>query len=327
MRLATRWPRAGVARPHRRHQPVPHVVRDADRILLVLERDHRDDRPEDLLLRDRHRAFDSGEHGRRIERALAVADRSAGDDLGAFLASLLDEAVDLVAVRGRDQRADLRLRIERIADTQLLRERGELRDEVVVDRPLDEHARARLAALPGGVVDRPHRARDRVVEIRVGEDEIRALAAELERDPLDRPRREPHDLAAGLRRAGERNLVDARMTNEIRAGRLARTGNDVDRTGREADLGRELPEPERGQRRRLVGLQHDGAPGGKSGRELPGRHHQRVVPRDDLAGDADRLLQRIEEQRAADLIRAAGDRRDRRRRRSGSSRRPGSPRP
>src|SRR5215213_10766161 len=33
------------------HEAVLHVVREADRVLLVLERDHRDDRPEDLLLR------------------------------------------------------------------------------------------------------------------------------------------------------------------------------------------------------------------------------------------------------------------------------------
>ena len=78
-------------------------------------------------------------------------------------------------------------------------------------------------------------------------------------------------------------------------------GNDVDRPGREADLRGELREPECAQRRLRVGLQHDRAAGGKRGRELPRRHQQRVVPRDDLAGDADGLLQRVEEERAADL--------------------------
>ena len=61
-----------------------------------------------------------------------------------------------------------------------------------------------------------------------------------------------------------------------------------------------------------VGLQDDRAAGRERGRELPRRHHQRVVPGHDLPGDADRLLQRVEEERAADRIRAAGDRRDRR---------------
>ena len=67
------------------------------------------------------------------------------------------------------------------------------------------------------------------------------------------------------------------------------------------------------QRRLRVGLEDDRAAGGQRGRELPGRHHQRVVPGDDLAGDADGLLQRVEEERAADRVRAAGDRGDRRR--------------
>src|SRR5207248_297594 len=114
----------------------------------------------------------------------AVSDLAAGDDLGPLLAAALDVAVHALAMLRRDQRPDLRFRIERIAELQLLRLCGELRDEVVVDRALDEHARARLAALPGGVVDRPHGARDRVGEVRVGEDDIRALAAELERETL-----------------------------------------------------------------------------------------------------------------------------------------------
>ena len=89
---------------------------------------------------------------------------------------------------------------------------------------------------------------------------------------------------------------------------------------READLGRELGEAQHRQRRLRVGLEHDGAARCERGRELPGRHQQRVVPRHDLRGDADRLLLRVEEQRAADRVRAAGDRRRSRRRRSGSSR-------
>ena len=101
------------------------------------------------------------------------------------------------------------------------------------------------------------------------------------------------------------------MLDEVGAGRRPVAGDDVDRAGREADLGRELGEPQRGQRRLRVGLEDDRAAGRERGRELPRRHQQRVVPGDDLARDADRLLQRVEEERAADRVRAAGDRRDR----------------
>ena len=114
-------------------------------------------------------------------------------------------------------------------------------------------------------------------------------------------------------RAGERDLVDARVLDEVRADRRPVARDDVDHAAREADLARELGEPQRGQRRRRVGLEHDRAAGGERGRELPGRHRQRVVPRHDLARDADRLLQRVEEERAADRVRATRDRRDPRR--------------
>ena len=202
----------------------------------------------------------------------------AEHDLAALLARALDEGVHALLVRLRDQRAHLRLRVERVAHLQLPGLLGERGDEVVVDRLLDEDSRARLAALARGVVDRPDRARDRRVEVGVGEDEVGALAAQLQRQALDRLRAEPHDLAARLRRAGERDLVDPRMLDEVGAGGRAVGGDDVDRAGREADLGGELGQPQRCQRRLRVRLQHDRAAGRERGRELPRRHQQRVVP-------------------------------------------------
>ena len=94
-------------------------------------------------------------------------------------------------------------------------ELGHRRDGLVVERLLDEQARARLAALARRVEDRPGGARERAPEVGVREHEVRALPAELERDPLHRVGREPHDLAARLRRAGERDLVDARVPHEV----------------------------------------------------------------------------------------------------------------
>ena len=44
-------------------------------------------------------------------------------------------------------------------------------------------------------------------------------------------------------------------------------------------------------RRRARRLQHDGVPGRQRGGQLPGRHQQREVERDDLADDAERLLE------------------------------------
>ena len=310
IRLASRCPLRRISGPDRRHQPVLDVVRDPDRVLLVLERDDRDHRPEDLLLRDRHRVVHPGNNGRRIERVLPRL--AAEHDLGAFTARALDERVHALAVGLGDQRAHLRLGVQRVAHLDLAGLLGERDDELVVEPLLDEDPRARLAALAGRVVDRPDRARDRRVEVGVREDDVRALAAELQRQPLDRLRAEPHDLAAGLRGARERDLVDAGVPDEVGAGRRAVAGDDVDRPGGEPDLGRELREPKRRRRCLRVGLEDDGAAGRERRRELPRGHQQRVVPRNDLAGDADRLLQRVGEDRAADRVGAAGDRRDRR---------------
>ena len=101
------------------------------------------------------------------------------------------------------------------------------------------------------------------------------------------------------------------MANQVRAGCRPVSRNDVDHTFREADLRSELRDPHRSQGRRRVRFQHDSATSRQGRRQLPGRHHQRVVPRHDLADDADRLLQRIKQERTADWMRTAGNRRNR----------------
>ena len=76
------------------------------------------------------------------------------------------------------------------------------------------------------------------------------------------------------------------------AGGLAVAGDDVDDARREAGLLEQLAEAQRRERRLLGRLQHDGVAAGERDAELPRRHQQREVPRDDLADDADRLAQR-----------------------------------
>src|SRR5581483_1035002 len=93
-------PARGVAGPDRGEEAVLDVVRDPNRVLLVLERDDGHDGAEDLLLRDLHRVRDLREHGRLVEGASTFAELAAGDDFGAFLPTALDEAVNALAVRG-----------------------------------------------------------------------------------------------------------------------------------------------------------------------------------------------------------------------------------
>ena len=78
------------------------------------------------------------------------------------------------------------------------------------------------------------------------------------------------------------------MADEAGADRLAVARDDVEDAGRE-DLRGELAEAQRGQRRELGRLEDDRVARGERRADLPDGHHQRVVPRRDLAHDADRL--------------------------------------
>jgi hypothetical protein len=71
---------------------------------------------------------------------------------------------------------------------------------------------------------------------------------------------------------------------------------------------------QRGERRELRGLQHDGVSGGERRSDLPGEHQQREIPWDDLAAHADGLVVRkfvAKEFRPAGMvIEMTGDERD-----------------
>ena len=94
------------------------------------------------------------------------------------------------------------------------------------------------------------------------------------------------------RRAGEGDLVDARVVDERRAG-IAVARDHVEDALRQPGLERQLAEPQGGQRGLLGRLQDDRAAGRERRADLPGRHQQREVPGDDLTGDAHRLLARV----------------------------------
>ena len=98
------------------------------------------------------------------------------------------------------------------------------------------------------------------------------------------------------------------------AGGGAEPGDDVHHPGREADLGDELGEAQAGQRRELGRLHHDGVAGREGRAELPPAEHQREVPRDDLADDADRPAEHVVQEpgvhgddRALHLVGHAGE--------------------
>ena len=215
------------SRVHKRaREAVDRVVREPDGLGLVPERQDRHHRTEDLFARDAHRGRHAVEHRRAQEGAAGerriLRHVAAAHQARALLAPDLEVALHALAVRARDQRADLGALIERIAHDERLRGRGERLDEGVVNARLDQDPTARAAILPGVAEDGEQRFLHAAREIGVGEDDARRLAAELERGALDVGGAEPEDLGAVRGIAGEGDLHDVRVRDQRRADAVAR---------------------------------------------------------------------------------------------------------
>ena len=77
-----------------------------------------------------------------------------------------------------------------------------------------------------------------------------------------------------------------------RPDRITRPEHEIHHPGRQPDLVDQLEEPHRTPRRQFGRFEDAAIPGRQRRRELPHRHEQRVVPRDDLPADTDRLAHR-----------------------------------
>ncbi len=107
-------------------------------------------------------------------------------------------------------------------------------------------------------------------------------------DALERVRGRACDRLAGIDIARERDETDVRVLHDRLADGNAVAGDDVEHARREHVL-RELGEAEQRERCLLGRLQDLDVARRQRGRELPDRHHQRVVPGCDPAHDPDRL--------------------------------------
>ncbi len=211
----------------------------SERLLLRLERGHRENGTEDLLLEDPH-VVRPLEDGRLVvvaafELAAEVGTVAADQQLGSFALADLDVARDLLELRGRDLGADLGFAVERMA----LPDGGDPPEaaihELVVDRFLHECPRRTGAdlALVEGVEHEPFdRLVEEVVVLRhhVGEEDVRRLATELGRRGDDVLRGVLHDQPPRHRLAREGDLRDREGATSKRISKIAFTGETV--TGR-----------------------------------------------------------------------------------------------
>ena len=269
-----------VVRPDRRRQPVRHAVRERHRLRLVHKGLDGDDRAEDLLLHDLVVLAKARDHGGGEEEPRPAVRCAAGLDAG-VRGYPVDEAAYALELGGAVQRAEVDAR--RLCRGGF----GQLRDELVVNRRLDEHAAARGAVLPGVVERRTHDALRRFGEVDIVEDQQGGVAAEFEVGALEVGGGDGRDVDARARGPGDRDQFGDRVPHQRPAG-LAVAAQDVERARRE-EFGRNPSQQHRGGRRCLGGLQHDGVARGQRRGDLPDGHHQGVVPRRDLRADPDRL--------------------------------------
>src|SRR5438067_12768048 len=163
-----------VRRPDRPREAVDGVVRDADRVGLVVEGDDRGDGAEDLLARGAVVVRDGAEDDRREPEAATL--RSLAADRDRRL--VVEVGGDLLALLGRDQRAHLRRLVERVADAKLPHRAFEQLQEPLDSGALDEDARPGAAVLARVPEDGERRGCRGPLEVRVREDDIRRLATE-----------------------------------------------------------------------------------------------------------------------------------------------------
>ncbi|GJE71783.1 hypothetical protein CHKEEEPN_3332 [Methylorubrum podarium] len=273
-------------------EPVGQAVGLGQRLLVLREATDRGDRPERLLVHDPGLVRHVGEDG-GLEEVAAIADAAAAGEqprtLGLGVGHERLHRLDPAAV---DEGAHLRLGIEAVADLERLRGRDEAVDEAVVDAVLHEEAGRGDADLTGIAVlvggEHPHGG----VDVGVVEHDRRGVAAELHRRPLHVLARERRELLADRGRAGEGDLADHRMRDEI-AGDFGRIAVDEgERIVRHARVEEGAHQFRAGGRGVLRALEDDGTAGAERRRELSHRLVDRKIPRregrhgaDGLAGD------------------------------------------
>ncbi len=279
-------------------EPIAHAVGDREGLVLGVEGVHGDHGTEDLLAGGATARGEAADDRRLEEEALAAAlgelRRRPAAVHGAPLGHRqLQVAGDLVPVCRAHQGPEPSPGHGRVAGSQRPGPLDETRQEAVVDRPLDQHARAAEADLalvgeggPGGAVERP-------VEVGVGEDHRGVLAAQLQAELLEqRGARGGHGPAGGGA-AGERDGPHPGVGHQGLADLATQAVQEVEDPRRRPDLGEEARQAVRGQRRQLAGLGDEGIAHRQGRRDLPGQQVERQVPGGDQADHAEGLAQGV----------------------------------
>ncbi len=116
------------------------------------------------------------------------------------------------------------------------------------------------------------------------------MAAELHGDTLHVRPGERSKLLADCGRAGEGDLADHRMRDEVGRDFRRHPEHEIDHAGRQPGLDKGIDEGRAGRRRLFRAFEDDRAAGGERGGDLAHRLVDREIPRRERGDRADRLL-------------------------------------
>ena len=142
--------------------------------------------------------------------------------------------------------------------------------------------------MPGVIKCRLQDIGYRAIEVGVGQYHVRRFATEFQRHRGHVLRCGHHHVFTGLYRTGKGNVAHLGMFGERATRDIAVTGDDVHDPGWNASLFEDLDHQQRRHRRVFSRLDDRGIAAGEC-RAKPARDHvDRYVPRNDVAGDANR---------------------------------------
>ena len=271
-------------------QPVLGVVGHLDDLVVVGIGGDPGHRREALLVPDLHVVGDAREQHRHEEVLAGRLALVAGHQGGALGDGVVDDGRGLLHRLAVDQRPEVDLALQAVAHGQGRHALGEVLDEFVMDRLVDQDAVRGQAVLSGGLELGRHRGEGRLPGVHVRPDDEGGVATQLQRDALHGVGTLLQQQPADPGGTGEGERLDAILAAQDprHLGRLAQ--HHVEDPGRNAGTLGQFGQRQRRVRRLAGGLDDHRAAGGHGGGGLAGDHRQREVPGRDQGGDTHRLL-------------------------------------
>src|SRR5947209_181374 len=267
--------------PDRSGQAIDHVIGLFQHFFLGLEAADDDNGTKDFTLHNLGIVAVLSNHGWFEEEAFLEAGNSgtltARDDVRAIAQGALDETFNIRTLGGRNQWTHVGVLPGRVTNANLLDFIEEHAHEGVIDAVLYVDTCGSRTVLAAVDETADYRTTGRSIDICISINDEGSFAAEFEVHALDGVSSLTHNMFATLSAACDRDHVDSTMGGK----RLCYTGttaDDVEYPGRETSLLSDFTKFERGERGLDRRLEDNGVASGKGWTNLPGGHHEGIVP-------------------------------------------------